>query len=120
MVKKKERILGLNSYQRLHYWLLNQCKKDYREKLGDWYLALPKFTTLRIKYTIYFAHARKKDIDNYTAPLHKFVCDYLVENSVIPEDDYTIVTGFSSDFGGIDDNYAVVELEGEEDGIEQK
>ena len=39
---------------------------------------------------------------------------------IIPEDDYTIVTGFSSDFGGIDDNYAVVELEGEEDGIEQK
>jgi hypothetical protein len=46
------------------------------------------------------------------------MCDYLVENGVIPEDDYTIVTGFCSEFGGIDDNYALVELEGEEDGTE--
>ena len=118
MVKKKERILGLNSYQRLHYWLLNQCKIQYREKLGDWHEALPKFKTLKIKYTIFFKTARKKDLDNYTAPLHKFMCDYLVENGVIPEDDYTIVTEFSSKFGGIDDNYALVELEGEELGTE--
>ena len=118
MVKKNERILGLNSYQRLHYWLLNQYKIQYREKLGDWHTTLPKFKTLTIKYKIFFKTKRKKDLDNYTAPLHKFMCDYLVENGVIPEDDYTIVTGFCSEFGGIDDNYALVELEGEEDGTE--
>ena len=59
---------------------------------------------------------RKKDIDNYTFPVHKFLMDALVEHEVIADDSYDYVRGFTTSFGDDDmeDSYVVIELNGDE------
>ena len=40
--------------------------------------------------------------------------DALVEGGVIEDDHYGVVTKVTTEFGGLDDNYVVVEIKGEE------
>lgn len=112
--KKKYNLLSLNVFRNLHHYSKNKVKQDYHEVVREWVQELPKFKTLRPKYKLYFNNNRKKDLDNYTFPLHKFLMDALVEGGVIEDDNYDYVTGFSTKFGGIrEENYVVVELQGE-------
>ena len=67
---------------------------------------------------LYFKTKHKRDIDNYTFPMHKFLMDALVEGGVIEDDHYDYVTKVTTEFGGIDtDNYVVVEIKGEKRGV---
>jgi len=98
----------------MHYIQKNNVKQAYHAVAGEFIKTLPKYKTLVPHYTLYFKDNRKKDIDNYTAPLHKFLMDALVEGGIIEDDNYDYVTGFNTKFGGIEDsNYVVVELTGE-------
>ena len=117
-VKKKTNLFSMNIYRNMHYLSLNKVKQDYHEVVREWAGTLPKYKTIFPKYTIYFKGKRKKDIDNYTFPLHKFLMDALVEYGIIADDDYTCVKGFTTKFGGIDEhNFVVVELTGEQLGV---
>lgn len=112
--KKKYNLLSLNVFRNLHHYSKNKFKQDYHEVVREWVQELPKFKTLRPKYKLYFNNNRKKDLDNYTFPLHKFLMDALVEEGVIEEDNYDYVTEFTTEFGGIrEKNYVLVELRGE-------
>ena len=117
--KKKGRVnlLSLNVYRNLHFFAVNKAKRDYHDTVEEFVKTLPKYKTLTPHYTIFFKGNRKKDLDNYTFPIHKFLMDALVEGGVIEDDNYDYVTAYSSKFGGIEsENYVVVELTGEQDG----
>ena len=119
--KKRTNLFSMNVYRNMHYLSLNKVKQDYHKEVEEWVKALPKFKSLTPKYILFFKGKRKKDIDNYTFPMHKFLMDALVENNIIEDDHYEYVTKITTEFGGLDtDNYVVVEIKGEEHGTEQE
>lgn len=112
--KKRQLLLSTNTWLLMHYTQRNNIKQNYHAIVKEWCEQLPKFKTLRPEYTLHFKTKHKKDVDNYTAPLHKFLMDAMVEHGVVKDDNYEYVTGYATDFGSVgDDNYAVVELVGE-------
>ena len=119
--KKRTNLFSMNIYRNMHYLSLNKVKQDYHKEVEEWVKVLPKFKNLTPKYILFFKGKRKKDIDNYTFPMHKFLMDALVENNIIEDDHYEYVTKITTEFGGLDtDNYVVVEIKGEEHGTEQE
>ena len=113
---KKTNLLSLNVFRNLHHYSKNKVKQDYADLVREFVKTLPKYKKIQPKYTLYFNNNRKKDLDNYTFPMHKFLMDALVKGGVIEDDDYDYVTKLSTRFGGIEsENYVVVELIGELD-----
>ena len=113
--KKKTNLLSLNVFRNLHYQAKNKVKQDYADLVREFVKTLPKYKTIQPSYKLYFNNNRKKDLDNYTFPMHKFLMDTLVEEGVIEDDHYDFVTEITTEFGGInEDNYVVVEIKGEE------
>ena len=116
--KKSDRILTMNLYRNLHWSALSKAKRAYNDKVAKFADQLPKFKKLSVHYTLYFPDKRKRDIDNMTFALHKFLMDALVEHEVIVDDDVKCVVGFSTYFGGISEDkqaYVMVEFNEEED-----
>jgi Holliday junction resolvase RusA-like endonuclease len=119
--KKKTNLLSLNVFRNLHYQAKNKVKQDYADLVREFVKTLPKYKTIQPSYTLYFNNNRKKDLDNYTFPMHKFLMDTLVEEGVIEDDHYGFVNEINTEFGGInDDNFVVVEIKGEEYVTKQK
>ena len=113
--KKKTNLLSLNVFRNLHHFSKNKVKKDYSEIVSEFVDTLPKYSVIQPSYTIYFNNNRKKDLDNYTFPMHKFLMDTLVERGVIVDDHYDYGTKITTKFGGIGkENCVVVEIKGEE------
>ena len=113
--KKKTNLLSLNVFIHLHPFAKGKCKDDYYEVVKEFVRSLPKYKKITPSYTICFNNKRKKDLDNYTFPMHKFLMDALVKGGVIVDDDYDYVPKITTKFGGIDkDSYVVVEIKGEE------
>jgi Holliday junction resolvase RusA-like endonuclease len=112
---KKTNLLSLNVFRNLHHYSKNKVKQDYADLVREFVKTLPKYKKIQPKYTLYFNNNRKKDLDNYTFPIHKFLMDTLVEEGVLEDDNYDYVTGFSTKFGGIDENYVMIEIRGELD-----
>jgi hypothetical protein len=112
--KRRDILVSINNWLPMHYIVKNNVKKAYHKVAEEWIKTLPKYKTLTPHYTLYFKDKRKKDIDNYTFPLHKFLMDAMVEYGALEDDNYDYVTGMSTSFGGVDgENYVVVELVGE-------
>ena len=88
--KGKAGILTGNLYRNLHWATLAKAKKDYHEEVKNFVESLPKYNKLTIHYTLYFATKRKRDIDNFTWALHKFLMDAMVEHGSIEDDNNTI------------------------------
>ena len=115
--KKSDRILTSNLYRNLHWSALAKSKREYSEYVREFCLTLPKYKTLTVHYTLYLPDKRKRDLDNFILPTHKFLMDALTTNKVIEDDDVTILTGFSAHYEGLSDDkeyYVMIELEGEE------
>ena len=113
--KKKTNLLSLNVFRNLHHFSKNKVKQDYADLVREFVRTLPKYKTIQPSYTLYFNNNRKKDLDNYTFPMHKFFMDALVKGGVIKDDDYDYVTKITTKFGGIEENnYVIVEIKGEE------
>jgi len=112
--KKRELMVSLNNFFPMHYIQKNNVKQAYHQIVKEWVMTLPKYKTIQPSYVIYFNNKRKKDLDNYTFPMHKFLMDALVENKIIEDDNYEYVTKITTKFGGLDtENYVVVEIKGE-------
>ena len=113
--KKKEHLVSLNNFFPMHYIQKNNVKRAYQDTVMEWVKTLPKYKTIQPHYKLYFKTKHKRDLDNYTFTMHKFLMDALVEGGVIEDDHYHIVTKVTTEIGGLDtNNYVVVELEGEE------
>ena len=112
--KKRDVLVSVNNWLPMHFIQKNNVKQAYHKVAEEFIKTLPKYKTLVPHYTLYFKGNRKKDIDNFTAPLHKFLMDALVEGGIIEDDNYDYVIGYATKFGGIEDtNYVVIELTGE-------
>lgn len=111
-VKKKERKLTMNLYRNAHWGALAKAKRDYAEHIESFVESLPVYNgQISIHYTLFFNDKRKKDVDNMTYPIHKFMCDEMTKKDKIQDDDVTVLIGFSSFFGGYDeDEYVMVEI----------
>lgn len=113
--EKKEHLVSLNNFFPMHYIQKNNVKRAYHDTVMDWVKTLPKYKTIQPHYKLYFKTKHKRDLDNYTFTMHKFLMDALVEGEVIEDDHYDIVTKVTTEIGGLDtDNYVVVEIQGEE------
>ena len=113
--KKRELMVSLNNFFPMHYIQKNNVKQAYHATVKEWVKTLPKYKTIQPNYKLFFNNKRKKDLDNYTFPMHKFLMDALVKGGVIVDDDYDYVTKITTKFGGIgDNNYVVVNIKGEE------
>ena len=115
--KKRTNTFSMSVYRNMHYQSLNKVKHAYHKEVEDWVKRLPKFKSITPKYTLFFKGKRKKDIDNYIFPVHKFLMDTFVEHNIIEDDDYRYVRGFAVSFGDCEtkEDYVVVTLTGEED-----
>ena len=114
----KDRILTMNLYRNCHWSALAKAKRNYHEEVSKFADSLPRFNKLSVHYTLYFPDKRKRDVDNMTYALHKFLMDALVEHKVIEDDNVHHVIGFSSYYGGIAEDkqaYVMVEFDEEED-----
>jgi hypothetical protein len=111
-VRKKDVKLTMNLYRNAHWAALAKSKKDYAESISKFVGSLPVYEgKISIHYTLFFKDRRKKDVDNLTYPIHKFMCDEMTSQERISDDDLTVLIGFSSFFGGYDeDDYAMVEI----------
>ena len=119
--KKKEHLVSLNNFFPMHFIQKNNVKRAYHDTVMEWVHTLPKYKTIQPHYKLYFKTKHKRDLDNYTFTMHKFLMDALVEGEVIEDDHYEIVTKVTTEIGGLDDdNYVVVEIKGEELGTEQE
>lgn len=116
--KKRTNLFSMSVYRNMHYLSLNKVKRDYHKEVEEWVKMLPKFKSLTPKYTLFFKGNRKKDIDNYIFPVHKFLMDALVESGIIEDDNYDYVRGFTVSFGesGAKRDLVIVTLSGEEYG----
>ena len=88
--KKTEHLVSLNNFFPMHFIQKNNVTRAYHDTVMEWVLTLPKYKTIQPHYKMYFKTKHKRDLDNYT---------------------FTKVT---TEFGGLDDNYVVVEIKGEE------
>jgi len=119
--KKREHLVSLNNFFPMHYIQKNNVKRAYHDTVMEWVLTLPKYKTIQPHYKLYFKTKHKRDLDNYTFTMHKFLMDALVEGGVIEDDHFEIVTKVTTEIGGLDDdNYVVVEIKGEELGTKQE
>ena len=113
--KKKQHLVSLNNFFPMYFIEKNNVKRSYQDIVMEWILTLPKYKTIQPHYKLYFKTKHKRDLDNYTFPMHKFLMDAFVEGGVIKDDHYGYVTKVTTEFGGLDtDNYVVVEIKGEE------
>ena len=116
--KKSDRILTSNLYRNGHWSALAKAKRDYNEYVREFCLMLPRYKSMTIHYTLYLPDKRRRDLDNFIMPSHKFLLDALTTNGVIEDDDVTIVSGFSAHYGGLSDDrsyYIMLEIEGVQD-----
>ena len=101
--KPKNYWLNLNSYRNWKYHLNNDLKIQFKEAIHSSLAALDTIKgPIRIVYTFYYPDSRRRDLDNSQAVIAKFTQDALVEEGIIPDDDYTIVRSISGRYGGVD------------------
>lgn len=101
---KKKASLNLNQYRNMHYQTSNKLKHMVSDYLMQYQFNPPE--TFKIHFTLYFKDKRRRDLSNFESIANKFILDHLVQRGIIKDDDYTVYTGYTVDFGGLcDENY---------------
>ena len=113
--KKKRQYLNLNSYRNMPFHLNNNLKKEMKKIVINLGLDF-KYDKFTLHYILYLPDSRKRDVSNVCCIIDKYVCDALVENGNVPEDNYAHLQHIHYHFGGVDvDNPRCVIYVGEED-----
>ncbi len=105
--KDKKFILNLNTYRNTHFFILNEAKKLYSEKIKKDLLNIKKqgfdFNgKWKILLTYYNGSNRIVDKSNPCSIIEKFVCDAMT-NYKLWEDDNSNINPISTyEFGGVD------------------
>ena len=78
---------SLNGYARMHWAARTRLLDEWRETI--WALwreaGSPRYERVDVRVIIYFARARRRDQDNYTATAYKLILDSL-KNHLVPDD----------------------------------
>lgn len=96
--------LNLNQYRNASYFTLNTAKISFKEEVRNRLksdISIIHFP-IEINYKLYIGSKRLCDVSNICSIIDKFFCDALVELGILPDDNYTIISGISYSFGGID------------------
>jgi len=99
--KKKKHYLNLNLYRNMPFHLNNNLKKSMKKLVIDLGLSF-KYDKFTLHYVLYLPDNRKRDISNVCCIVDKYVCDALVENGNVPEDNYEHLEKIHYHFGGVD------------------
>lgn len=114
--KKKLGAINLGIYRNLYHYELAYQKKAFSEYVKPLLLGIPKLNKVSLNYTLYPQTKRRMDIMNVCSILDKYFSDCLVENGIIPDDDYTHVIEVTCNFGSIKDNeHVIVTIKKEEE-----
>ena len=106
--------LNLNGYTQIATCTgaRNGIKKTFQALIKDDISKLkPINKPFRVEYKIYRETAHKFDIDNVGAIVSKFVMDALVENKIIPDDNYEWLKEVTIKYGGREETRADVTIE---------
>ena len=96
--------LNLNVYRNLHFYKLNYQKKAFQDFVKPLLLGLPKMEAISLHYEINPKGGSRLDTMNVGSIVDKFFSDALVNNQIIPDDDYKHVVGNSFSFGSLHPN----------------
>ena len=106
----KKFILNLNNYRNTHFRVLTKAKKEYSALLAPQLRNKQCFDKVKLTYTLYPKTARILDVSNPCSIIDKFACDALVQNGVLPDDNYKHVVEISFKFGAVDKDNPRCEL----------
>lgn len=93
--------LNLNVYRNLHFYKLNYQKKAFQDFVKPLLLGLPSMEAVSLHYEINPKGGSRLDTMNVGSIVDKFFSDALVQNGIIPDDDYKHVVGNSFSFGSL-------------------
>ena len=108
--KKKRHYLNLNNYRNIPFHLNNNLKKAMKKIVNDLGLEF-RYEKFNLVYRLYLPDSRLRDISNVCSVIDKYVCDALVENENLPDDNYTHLDKIIYEFGGIDRDNPRCEIE---------
>jgi acetylglutamate synthase len=83
------------------FHLNNNLKKAMKQLVIDKELDF-NYNKFILRYRLYLPDNRLRDISNVCCIVDKYVCDALVENGNIPDDNYTYLETVIYELGGVD------------------
>lgn len=84
--KNKTISLNMNWYRNVHYMINNDIKKQFKDEIREQIEWKTIDTPIVVEYNLYWK--RMSDLDNWSAVVTKYTQDALVEEWVIPADDF--------------------------------
>jgi hypothetical protein len=99
--KKRKNYLNLNLYRNMPFHLNNQLKKMMKEHIKSLNIQ-EKFDVYQLEYTVFLPDNRLRDISNICCVVDKYTADALVEEGVVPEDNFQYLQRIYYYFGGVD------------------
>lgn len=93
--------LNLNVFRNLHFYKLNYQKKAFQAYVKPLLSGLPSMEAVTLHYEVNPKGGSRLDTMNVGSIVDKFFSDALVENGIIPDDDYKHVVGNSFSFGSL-------------------
>jgi len=99
--KKKRQYLNLNLYRNMPFHLNNNLKKEMKALVTNLNLGF-RYEIFNIHYKLFLPDNRLRDISNVCSVIDKYVCDALVENGNVPDDNYQHLDRVLYTFGGVD------------------
>lgn len=108
--KKKSVHLNLNWYRNAHFFMLNESKVLFKDKVWDQLRTLPFFTQVKLEYVIYPKTRRLFDISNVGSIVDKYFCDAMTEAERWEDDNYNVVKQVTYRLGHVDKKNPRVEV----------
>ena len=108
--KKKKHYLNLNLYRNMPFHLNNNLKKEMKKLVSSLGLGF-KYEKYNLLYRLYLPDKRLRDISNVCCVIDKYVCDALVEQGIVPEDNYQYLDKIVYTIGGVDTENPRCEIE---------
>jgi len=93
--------LNLNVFRNLHFYKLNYQKKAFQAFVKPLLSGIPPMETIRLLYQLNPKGGSRLDMMNVGSIIDKFFSDALVENGIIPDDDYKHLDQATFSFGRI-------------------
>jgi hypothetical protein len=91
--------LNLNVFRNLHFYKLNHQKKAFQVFVKPLLSGIPPMETIRLEYQLNPKGGHRLDMMNVGSIVDKFFSDALVENGIIPDDDYKHLDKATFSFG---------------------
>jgi Holliday junction resolvase RusA-like endonuclease len=102
----KKHWLTMNNYRNWHYQTASKTKIDFKQAIAGQVLMLPDLTALwgriRLDYVLYPPDKRRRDLMNATIVIDKYFQDALVELGRLQDDDCSIISTVSCNYGNVD------------------